>query len=100
MAKSTTFSAPFLRYSLPPETKILCPRIYLRVKKTVIDNQFYLHSRTDAYGSYMIEGVGFNVSYTALSGIRFLCIIIFVASAEGLSRFLFDTPSVFQNRKH
>ena len=37
--RSTTFSAPFLRSSLPPETKILRPRIYFRLKQlTLITN--------------------------------------------------------------
>ena len=33
MAKSTTFSAPFLPSSLSPDTKILCLRVSFRVKQ-------------------------------------------------------------------
>ena len=43
MTTSTTFSALFLRSLLPPETKILIPRIYFRVKTTDIDNQYDLY---------------------------------------------------------
>ena len=57
METSTTFSAPFLRYLLPPKTKILRPRIYFRVKTNDIDNQYDLYSRTCSYESYMLEGV-------------------------------------------
>ena len=35
MATSTTFSAPFLRSLLPPDTKIFRPRIFLRVKNSL-----------------------------------------------------------------
>ena len=40
MATYTTFSAPFLSSLLPPDTNILRPRIYFRVKTTDIDNQY------------------------------------------------------------
>ena len=43
MAKSTTFSAPFLRSLLIPNTKIFIPIIFFRVKKTDIDNQHDLY---------------------------------------------------------
>ena len=39
MAISTTFNTPFLCYLLPPNAKILRPIIYVRVKKTDIDNR-------------------------------------------------------------
>ena len=55
MGKSTTFSAPFLRSSLPPDTKILQPRIYFRVKTADTDNQYNLYSRTCAYGSSLFK---------------------------------------------
>ena len=70
MEKSTTFSAPFLRSLLPPDKKILCPRIYFRVKTTYIYNQYDLYSRTFADVSSMIEGVDFTVSYAPVAGIR------------------------------
>ena len=42
MAKSTTFSAPFSRYSLPLDTKILRHRTYFRVKQlTLTINMIY-----------------------------------------------------------
>ena len=42
MATSTTFSAPFLRSLLPPDAKILRPRIYVWVKKlTLTINMIY-----------------------------------------------------------
>ena len=48
METSTTFSAPFLRSLLTTDTKILRPRISFRVKKTDIDNQYDIYSRTCA----------------------------------------------------
>ena len=50
MEKSTTFSAPFICSSLPPDTKVLCPRMSFRLNTTEIDNQYKLYSRTCAYG--------------------------------------------------
>ena len=50
MTRSTTFSAPFLRYSFPTETKILRPRISFRFKSTDSDNQYDLDSRKYEYG--------------------------------------------------
>ena len=82
MEKSTTFSAPFIRYSLPQDTKILRPRIYSRVKKTGIDNKYDLYSRTCAYGSSILEGLNFTVSYAPVSGIRSLCIIIIITYVD------------------
>ena len=49
MATYTTFSAPFLRSSLLPETKIIRPRISFRVKTTEIDNQYDIYSITCEY---------------------------------------------------
>ena len=46
MEKSTTFNAPFISSSLPPNTKILHTMIYFRLKTTDIDNQYDLYSRT------------------------------------------------------
>ena len=43
MEKSTTFSATFLHHSLPPDTKILQPRVFFRVKTTDIDNKYDLY---------------------------------------------------------
>ena len=80
MEKSTTFSAPFLRSSLPLDTKILRPRIYFRVKTTYIYNQYDLYYRKCADGSSMLEGVCFNVSYVPVAGICYLCIIIEISS--------------------
>ena len=63
METPTTFSAPFLRSLLPPDTKILRPRIYFSLKTTEIDNQYNLYSRTCTDGSSILEGSDFNVSY-------------------------------------
>ena len=42
MAGPTTFSAQFLHSLLPPDTKILIPRVYFRVKKlTLTTNMIY-----------------------------------------------------------
>ena len=56
MEKFTTFGTPFLRSSLPPDTKILLPRISFRSKIIDIDNKYYLYSRTCEYGSSIFEG--------------------------------------------
>ena len=45
----------------------------------------------------MIEGVWFAVSYAPVSGISYLCIIIAIASAEGISIFVLDISNTFQN---
>ena len=78
MEKYTTFSAPFLRSLLPPNTKIHRPRIYFRVKKTTIENKYYLYSRTCAYGSSMLEGVELTLSYAPVDSIRPLCTTIVI----------------------
>ena len=90
MEKSTTFSTTFLHYSLPPDTEILHPRIYHTVKTTDIDNQYYLYPITCEYGSSMLEGVDFTVSYTPVSGIIYPCIIIVIESIEGLIIFVLE----------
>ena len=72
MEKITTFSALFERLLLAPGTKILCPIISFRVKKIDIDNQYDLYSRTCAYGSSILEGVDFVVSYTPVASIKFI----------------------------
>ena len=61
MATSTTFSAPFLRSVLPPNTKILRPIIPLRVKTNDIENTYNLYSITCEDVSSILEGVYFNV---------------------------------------
>ena len=82
MAKPTTFSAPFLCSSLPPETKILYPRIYFRFNTTYIENQYYLYSRTYIDGKSMLEGVDFNVSNSPVVVIRYLCIVVAIFSVK------------------
>ena len=97
MAKSTTFSAPFLRSSLPPDTKILRPRILLRVKTTEIKNQYGIYYITCTGGSSILEGDDFTVSYAPVSGIRSVRNIIAIASAEGVIIFVLDIYNAFQN---
>ena len=96
MEKLTTFSPPFLQSSLPTDKKIFRLRIYFRVKKTDIDNQCDIYSKTCAYGSSMIEVVYFNVSYAPVAGIHPLCITISIESVEGLIIFDFDISNGFQ----
>ena len=96
--KCITLSALFLHYSLPPDTKIPRPKISFREKKTYIENKYELYSRTCSYGSSMIEGVDFTVSYEPVSGIRYLQIIIAIASAECLVIFVLDISNDFQNK--
>ena len=45
----------------------------------------------------MLEGVNFTVSYAPVDGIRYLCIIIAIDSAEGLIIFVLEIPNAFQN---
>ena len=97
MAVYITFSAPFLRSTLPPDTKILIPRINFRVKKADIDNQYYLYSRTCTYGSSMLEGVDFTVSYAPVVGIFYLHVIIAIVYSEGLINFVLDLSNAIQN---
>ena len=95
--KSNTFSEPFIRSSLPPNTKILYPRISFMVRTTDIYNHNDIYYRTCADGSFMIEGVDFIISYSLVSGILSLCTIIAIASAEGFILFVLNIYNVFQN---
>ena len=79
------------------QKKILCPRISFRVKKIYIDDKYELYSRTCAYGSSIIEGVDFTVSYTQVTGIISLHIIIGIASEEGLIIFTLYIYNALQN---
>ena len=97
MATSTTFSAPFLRSLLPPNKKILRPRISFRAKTTEIDKQYELYSRTCADGSSMIEGVDFTVSYAPVVDLHSLRIIILIDSTEVLFIFVLGISNAFQN---
>ena len=97
MVVSTTFSAPFLRSSLTPDTKILVPRIYFSVKTTDIDNQYDIYSRICADGSSMLEVVYFTVYYAPVSGIYSLRISIAISSSEVLVLFVLDISNDFQN---
>ena len=62
-----------------------------------IDNQYDIYSRTCAYGSSILEGVDFNVSYSPVAGICSLHIIISIASSGGLIIFVLDISNAFQN---
>ena len=84
LAKSNTFSAPFLRSLLPSDTKILRPMIYFRLNTTVIDNQYDINSITCADISSIFEGVYLTVSYAPVAGIRSFCIITGIESEKGL----------------
>ena len=97
METSTTFSAPFLRSLLPLGTKILRPIISFRVKKTDIDSQYDLFSRTCSDGLSMLEVVYFTISYVPVADIRSLCIIIAIAYVEGLIFFVLDIFNAFHN---
>ena len=97
MATSTTFSAPFVRSLLPPNAKILRPIISFRLETTDIDNQYHLYSRTCADGSSVLEGVDYAVSYALLDVVYSLCIIISIASAEGLIIFFLDISNSIKN---
>ena len=68
MTTFTTFSAQFLLSLLPKYTNIPRPRISFGVKTTDIDNQYDIYSRKCAYGSSMIEGFDFTVSYAPVAG--------------------------------
>ena len=96
MSKYTSFSALFLRFSLPPETKILRTGISFMLKTTDIDNKYYLYSRTCTNISSVIEGVYFAVSYASVAGICSLCIIISIAYGKGLEAIL-DISNAFHN---
>ena len=89
--------SPFLRSSLPPYTKILGQRIYVRVKTSDIENQYDKFSITCADESSILEGVYFTVSYAPLDGISSLHIIIEISSSEVLIIFVLDVSNDFQN---
>ena len=97
MATSTTFSAPFLHSLVPPDTKIPILRIYFRVKITDIENQSDIYSITCSYGSSVLEGVDFTLSYSPVDGISSLHILIAIASEEGLVIFVLEISDAFHN---
>ena len=97
MAASTTFSAPFLRSLLPPDTNILRPIISFEVKTTCIDKKYEPYSRTCAYGSSLCEGVDLTVSYAPVDVILSFCIILAITSEEGLIIFVLDISYDFKN---
>ena len=82
---------------LPPDTKILRPRIYFKVKIVGIENQYDIYSRTCADVSSVLEVVDFTFSYSPVSGINSIHIIITIASAEGLIVFILGISNAFQN---
>ena len=88
MEKSNIFSAPFLRSSLTPDTKIICLRKSFRVNTTGIDNQNDLYFRTCADASSILEGFDSTISYAPVSGIIYIHIIIDIISAEDLIIFV------------
>ena len=61
MAKSTTFSAPFLCSSLTQDTKILLPRTSFRLKAPYIENIYEIYYITCADRSSMPEGCNGDV---------------------------------------
>ena len=97
MVKSTTFSVSFLCYSFPPDTKTLRTRIYFRVLKNDIENQYDLYSISCADGSSVLEGIYFAVSYAPVAGIISLSIIIAIVSTEFPIIFVLDISNDFQN---
>ena len=82
MKKTTTFSTPFLRSLWTRNTIIFRLRRYFRIKRTDIDNQYDVYSRTCADVLSMHEGVYFTVSYPPVAVIRSFFIIISIASSE------------------
>ena len=97
MSASTTFSAPLLLSSLPPDTKILRFRISVRVKTTDIYNQPDIYSITCEDRSSIIEWFDFNVSYAPMASILSLCTIIAISYAEGLIIFVLEISNAFHN---
>ena len=97
MAKSTTCSEQFLRYSLPPYTKIIRPRISFTVNTIKNDNQYDQHFRTCAYVSFMLELVDLTVSYAPVDGIFSPCITISNKSKEVLIILVLDISNDSQN---
>ena len=97
MSKSITLSAPFLRSSIPPDTKILDQRISFKLNKKYINNKYDLYSGTCEYGSSMLEYFDFTVSHAPVAGIISLRIISYIASSEGLIIFVLDIYNAFKN---
>ena len=95
--KPTIFSVPHLRSSLPRDTKIIRLRISFRVKTTDIKKHYKLYPRTCVYGSYMLEGVDFTVSYTPVAVTISIHNLIVIASAESLTIFVLDISKSFKS---
>ena len=76
MSRTSTFSAPILRSSLPSATKVLRSHCAYRVKLTSQAQTFELYVRTCANGSNQIPGLDFQDSYSPTAAFpRLLCII-------------------------
>ena len=73
------------------------PIIYFRIKTNYIYNQYDIHSRTCTNGSSIFDVVDFTISYAPVAVILSLCIIIAIASAEGLVIFVLEISKAFQN---
>ena len=97
MEKSTTFSAPILRYPLLSDNKKILARICFRVKTTDTINRYDIYFRSCSDGSSIIEGVPFTVSYLPVTGTQSLCIIIEISYIEVLITFYSDIFNAFQN---
>ena len=96
MHRSSTFSRPFLRSSLPPNSLILSPRLSFEVRNTDLDYFYNLRVRVCANGSKMIEGVHFDDSFSpAASGSSF-CQGVSIATFLSMVFYFIDVDNAFQ----
>eukprot|EP00957_Ditylum_brightwellii_P060876 4621224-Ditylum_brightwellii.AAC.1 len=93
------WSAPFLRTDLPKDATILPPKLAFKAKLTGEDNKYELYTRMCANGSIQIAGFNFDSSYTPVSYIDNIKLILGIGSAENMSIFVIYFSNAFQTNK-
>jgi hypothetical protein len=97
MMNTGTFSAPILHSSVPSGKSILRPCIACRVKDTSTANQYDLYARCCADGSTQRENVDFMDSYSPVTSIDSIRVLLQIAASNRLLISIMDISNAFQN---
>jgi hypothetical protein len=84
MHTAGTWSTPILRSMIPSNKNVLCSRIAFKVKDTEIQNTYKLHSCTCADGSIMKEHIDYSLSYSPVSSIDSIRLLLAISAAKNL----------------
>ena len=96
MHRTGSFSRPFLRIKLPPDTRIINPRITFEVKITDIPTFYELKCRFCGNGSIMIEGPDYDLSFASVVDGPHLFFMIAISTAENMVLYFVDISNAFQ----